>query len=296
MKYRKIGNSDLSLSVITFGSWAAGGWMWGGIETNDSVNAIHAAFDAGIASIDTAPAYGQGLSEEIVGDAVKSIGRDKVQIITKFGLRWDSTEGSFYFTSKGNDGKDVNMYRNASRESIIKECEDSLRRLQTDYIDLYQIHWPVDSTPIQETMETVDMLIKQGKVRYAGVCNYSAEQVSEADKYVNIISDQVPYSMLLRNKMGENDHRAGLSYFKDENVNRINAFLDKIKPIADGKKATLGQLVLAWTIEQPGITIALVGARNPKQAIENAAAADINLTHEEIDFISAELNKLELAK
>jgi len=331
MKYRKIGDSDLSLSVITFGSWAAGGWMWGGVETNDSVNAIHAAFNAGMTSIDTAPAYGQGLSEEIVGEAVKSLGRDKVQIITKFGLRWDSTEGKFYFTSKGNDGKDVNMYRNASRESIIKECEDSLRRLQTDYIDLYQIHWPVGETPIQETMETVDMLIKQGKVRYAGVCNYSAEQVSEASKYVNIISDQVPYSMLLRNiedelvpytikndksilaysplqrgvltgkikpghKFSGNDHRAGLPHFKDENVTRINAFLDKIKPIADEKKATLGQLVLAWTIEQPGITIALVGARNPQQAIENAAAADINLTHEEIDFITAELNKLELVK
>jgi len=331
MKYRKIGNSDLSLSVITFGSWAAGGWMWGGIETNDSVNAIHAAFDAGMTSIDTAPAYGQGLSEEIVGEAVKSLGRDKVQIITKFGLRWDSTEGKFYFSSKGNDGKDVNMYRNGSKESIIKECEDSLRRLQTDYIDLYQIHWPVDETPIQETMETVDMLIKQGKVRYAGVCNYSAEQVSEASKYVNIISDQVPYSMLLRNiedelvpytikndksilaysplqravltgkikpghKFSGNDHRAGLSYFKDENIRMINAFLENIEPIAEDNSITLGQLVLAWTIQQPGITIALVGARNPKQALENAAAANIKLDPDEVSFINSELDKLELVK
>jgi aryl-alcohol dehydrogenase-like predicted oxidoreductase len=331
MQYRKIGNSDLSLSVITFGSWAAGGWMWGGTESNDAVKAIQAAYDAGVTSIDTAPAYGQGLSEEIVGEAVKNIGRDKVQVITKFGLRWDSTEGKFYFSSKSNEGQDVNMYRNASRESIIKECEDSLRRLQTDYIDLYQIHWPVDETPIQETMETVDLLIRQGKVRYAGVCNYSAEQVKEADKYVNIISDQVPYSMLRRkieeelvpftiknnkailaysplqlgvltgkmkpgHKFNDGDHRSNLYYFTDENINKINAFLEKIRSIAETKNAALGQLVLAWTIEQPGITIALVGARNPKQALENAAAADIKLSVEEINFITCELNKLELVK
>jgi aryl-alcohol dehydrogenase-like predicted oxidoreductase len=180
-------------------------------------------------------------------------------------------------------------------------------------------------------METVDLLIRQGKVRYAGVCNYSAEQVKEADKYVNIISDQVPYSMLRRkieeelvpftiknnkailaysplqlgiltgkmkpgHKFNDGDHRSNLYYFTDENINKINAFLEKIRPIAETKNAALGQLVLAWTIEQPGITIALVGARNPKQALENAAAADIKLSVEEINFITCELNKLELVK
>ncbi|MFW6259885.1 MAG: aldo/keto reductase, partial [Tangfeifania sp.] len=313
MEYRKIANSDLELSRVTFGAWAAGGWMWGGTEQNDSVNAIKAAYDLGVTSIDTAPVYGQGKSEEIVGEAIKDIPRDKVQILTKYGMRWDIKKGDFAFKSKDNNGNDIEIYKYAGKESIVKECEDSLRRLGTDYIDLYQIHWPDITTPIQESMEAVDKLIKDGKVRYAGVCNYDAEQLDEALNYVDVISDQVPYSMvkrdierqlvsyaiennrailaysplergLLTGKMkpgyefGENDHRSGLPYFTDENIEKTNEFLEKIKIIANDKEATLAQLVIRWTVEQPGITIALVGARNPEQAIQNAKAMDIDLT------------------
>jgi aryl-alcohol dehydrogenase-like predicted oxidoreductase len=329
MEYRKLGNSDLRISVVTFGAWATGGWMWGGTERSDAVNAIKAAFDSGITSIDTAPAYGQGTSEEIVGEAIKTIQRDKVQIITKYGLRWDTKKGEFYFHSKDNDGNPIDVYRYASRESIIKECENSLRRLGTDFIDLYQIHWPDPTTPMEETMEAVNQLIKDGKVRYAGVCNYDVEQMKEAEKYITLVSNQVPYSMVKREieeelvpyllenrksilaysslqlglltgkmkpgyKFGEGDHRSGLYYFTDENINRTNDFLNKIKPIADEKGATLGQLVTRWTIEQPGITIALVGARNARQAKENAKAADIKLSSDEIKYITDELDKLEL--
>lgn len=331
MEYRKLGTSDLELSVITFGSWAAGGWMWGGTEHNDSVNAIKAAYDLGVTSIDTAPVYGMGASEEIVGKALRDLPRDKIQILTKYGMRWDLAKGDFGFKSKDNDGKDIDIYKYAARESIIKECEDSLRRLNTDYIDLYQIHWPDNTTPIRETMETVAQLIKEGKVRYASVCNYNVEQLQEAGKYINLVSNQVPYSMvkrdiekdivpycienkksilaysplergLLSGKMkpgytfGEGDHRAGLYFFKDENLLITNEFLSKIKPLADEKNATLAQLVLRWTIEQPGITIALAGARNPVQAIQNAKAADVKLNKEEIDFIITELNKVVLNK
>src|SRR5882757_9238746 len=134
MEYRQLGNSPVKVSAITFGAWAIGGWMWGGSDRRDAVAAIKASYELGVTSIDTAPAYGQGLSEEIVGEAIKDIPRDKVQILTKFGLRWDIQKGEFYFNSKDNDGKEINMYKYASREGIMKECEDCLRRLGTDYI------------------------------------------------------------------------------------------------------------------------------------------------------------------
>ncbi|KGO85339.1 aldo/keto reductase [Flavobacterium rivuli WB 3.3-2 = DSM 21788] len=331
MEYRKIGNSDLELSVITFGAWAAGGWMWGGTERSGSIDAIRKSYDEGVTSIDTAPVYGQGDSEEIVAEALQGIARDKVQIITKYGMRWDLAKGTLAMKSKDNSGNDIDIYKYAGRESIIKECEDSLRRLKTDYIDLYQIHWPDVTTPIQETMETVAELIKQGKVRHAGVCNYTAEQVAEANKYVDIVSDQVPYSMvkrdiekelvpysleavksiiaysplergLLTGKMKpgytfeEGDHRANIYFYNDENLKRTNEFLDKLRPLAAEKNATLSQLVLRWTIEQPAITIALAGARNAEQSVQNARAVDVKLNKEELSFITTLLNELHLVK
>ena len=331
MEYRKIGNSDLELSAITFGAWAAGGWIWGSTDRNDAIKAIQASYDEGVTSIDTAPIYGQGDSESIVGDALHGISRDKVQLVTKYGMRWDLAKGDFAMKSKDNSGKDIDVYKYAGKESIIKECEDSLRRLKTDYIDLYQIHWTESTTPIEETMETVAQLIKEGKVRYAGVCNYSVDQMKEGDRYVNLISNQVPYSMvkreiekelvpyalennksilaysplergLLTGKMkpghqfAEGDHRAGLYYFKDENLRRTNAFLSTIAPLAADKNVSLSQLVLRWTIEQPAITIALAGARNAQQSVQNAKAIQVQLTKAEIDLITTELNTLELVK
>jgi aryl-alcohol dehydrogenase-like predicted oxidoreductase len=331
MEYRKLGESDLKVSVVTFGAWAAGGWMWGGTERKDAVEAIQAAHDHGVTSRDTAPVYGMGISEEIVGEAIKNIPRDKVQILTKYGMRWDIAKGDFGFKSKDNDGNDIDIYKYAAKDSIIKECEDSLKRLNTDYIDLYQIHWPDITTPIEETMEAVGQLIQQGKVRYAGVCNYNAEQVKEAQQHINLVSNQVPYSMVLRNieedvvpfcitnnvsvlaysplqrglltgkikpghKFAEGDHRAGLYYFKDKNIETTNKFLDKLKLLAKEKNAALSQLVIRWTIEQPGITIALVGARNAEQSVQNAKAANIKLSFDEIEFINEELNKLVMEK
>lgn len=329
MEYRKLGETDLQVSAITFGAWAAGGWMWGGNDDQQAINAMKAAYDMGITSIDTAPIYGQGKSEELVGQAIKDIPRDKVQILTKYGMRWDLAKGTFGFKSKDNDGNDLDIYKYAGKESIIKECEDSLKRLGTDYIDLYQIHWPDESTPIAETMEAILRLQEQGKIREAGVSNYSAGQMQEAEKTIKLASNQVPYSMLNRTiekelvpyclennksilayspmerglltgkmkagqQFGEGDHRAGLKFFQDENIKRTNEFLNKIKPLADEKNGTLGQLVIRWTIEQPGITVALVGARNAEQATQNAKAIDIKLSADEISFITNELNKLEL--
>ncbi|OIN55650.1 aldo/keto reductase [Arsenicibacter rosenii] len=331
MEYRKLGNTNLELSVITFGAWAAGGWMWGGSERKDAVKAIQDSFTAGVTSIDTAPIYGQGHSEEIVGEAIKGIPRDQVQILTKFGMRWDLAKGDLAMHSTNNAGEAIDIYKYAGRDSIIKECEDSLKRLGTDFIDLYQIHWPDKTTPIEETMEAVSRLIEQGKVRYAGVCNYSAEQMAEAENTISLASNQVPYSMvkrdieknvipyclenhkgilaysplergLLTGKMkpghafAPGDHRANLYFFKDENIARVDEFLSSIQPIAEDKKATIGQLVLRWTIDQPGITIALAGARNAEQALQNAAAAQLSLSTEENQLITDKLNQLVLLK
>jgi aryl-alcohol dehydrogenase-like predicted oxidoreductase len=203
--------------------------------------------------------------------------------------------------------------------------------LGTDYIDLYQIHWPDLTTPIAETMEAVSKLIDAGKVRYAGVCNYNAVQMKEAEKYIKLVSNQVPYSMVNRGiestlipfcienqksilayspmerglltgkmkpgyKFGEGDHRANVYFFKDENLKRTSEFLDKIKFMADEKNASIGQLVIRWTLEQPGITITLVGARNKDQAIQNAKAVDLNLSKAEVNLITSHLNNLKLIK
>ncbi len=327
MKYRKLGETDLDLSVITFGAWAAGGWMWGGADRKQAVEAIKASCDAGVTSIDTAPIYGQGTSEEIVGEAIKGIPRDKVQILTKFGMRWDmkNAKGDFAMHSRDNYGKEMDIYKYAGKESVIKECEDSLKRLGTDYIDLLQIHWPDSTTPIAETFEAVAKLIEQGKVRYAGVCNYNVEQMLETEKVIKLASNQVPYSMVRRNiekevvpyclenrkgvlayspmqrgvltgkirpghQFGEGDTREGSKFYSDEFIVRTNQFLEELKPLAAGKNATVAQLVLNWTVEQPGITIALAGARNAEQSAQNAGAMNFELTKEELNFIDERLS------
>ncbi len=328
MEYRRLGNSNLQITPIAFGAWAAGGWMWGGTDQQEAVAAIRRSVELGVTTIDTAPVYGFGLSEQIVGEAIRSM-RDKVQILTKFGMRWDSAKGQFAFDSEDADGKPTKIYKYAGRESVIRECEESLQRLRTDYLDLLQIHWPDPTTPIDETFEAVAKLLKDGKIRAAGVSNYDAAQMEAAHRTVPLASNQVPYSMvkrdieadvvpwcrehnvgilaysplqrgLLTGKMkpgytfSAGDHRAGLHFFKNENLARTARFLEQIRPLADDKGCTLSQLVIAWTIRQPGITCALVGARNPKQAEENAAAADVQLNAAEIGQINLQLNELEL--
>jgi len=320
MEYRKLGNSDLEVSAITFGAWAAGGWMWGSTDRNDAIEAIKASYDAGVTSIDTAPIYGQGTSEEIVGEAIRSISRDKVQILTKFGMRWDLAKGTLAMQSKNNSGKDIDIYKYAGKESVIYECEQSLKRLGTDYIDLYQIHWPDVTTLIEETFEAVSRLIEQGKVRFAGVCNYNIQQMAEAEQTLKLVSNQIPFSMVNRGiedetvpycianhksilaysplerglltgkitsdyQFQEGDHRASHPHFQPDFIQKTNQLLNQIKPIAEEHNATLGQLVLRWTIERPGITISLAGARNAEQALQNAKAIDINLSKEEIETI-----------
>jgi aryl-alcohol dehydrogenase-like predicted oxidoreductase len=330
MEYRQLGNSDVKVSAIAFGAWAIGGWMWGGTDREDALDAIWASYDYGVTTIDTAPIYGQGLSEEIVGEAIGSLPRDKVQILTKFGMRWNDTKGAFAFSSSDNAGNPIDVYKYAGKKSVIKECEDSLRRLGTDYIDLYQIHWPDNSTPVADTMEALAELYNQGKIRAAGVSNYSVSLMAEAEKAITLVSNQVPYSMVERSiekelvpycinhdkailaysplqgglltgkiKPGHvfapGDHRPKSEFYRADNIRRINRFLGKLEPIARSKASTLSQIAIRWTIEQPGITIALVGARYLEQAIQNAKAINVQLSKDEIEFINSELKELEIA-
>ena len=330
MEKIQLGNSDLKITPVTFGAWAIGGWMWGGANEKDAVEAIHASVDAGITTIDTAPVYGFGKSEELVGKAIKEAGkRDQVQILTKYGLRWDTDKGEYYFDTEDDKGNTIKLYKYAGKENIIKECEESLKRLQTDYIDLYQIHWPDKTTPIEESMEAVQKLKDDGKIKEAGVCNYSVDEIKIAEKVIAIISNQVPYSMvnrtiekdvtpycreknigilaysplqrgLLTGKISEDhdfnygDHRPSTPFFKPENIKKTNQFLAGIESIARDHYISKAQLVINWTIQQPGITSALVGARNRKQVEDNARAVSFRLSREEINLINQKLSELNL--
>jgi aryl-alcohol dehydrogenase-like predicted oxidoreductase len=328
MEYRKLGSSDLELSAITYGAFAIGGNMWGGTEKKESIDSIRASIDNGVTTIDTAPFYGFGLSEEMIGEAIKSHDRSKVQLLTKFGLVWDGKnngKGDFFFDADDN-GKKVPIYKYSSKSSVIKEVEESLKRLQTDYIDLLQIHWPDSTTPISETMEAAETLIQQGKIRAFGVSNYDIEQIKEAQKTIKIASNQVGYSMLNRkidaelipfaltenigiiayspmerglltgkyftdSKLKDNDHRNG--YFSKFDLQKVKTLVEELTSLAHAKEASLSQLVLRWTTLQKGISIVLAGARNAEQAISNAKAMEFDLSVSELEFIDQAISKLQ---
>lgn len=330
MELRKLGKSDVEVTPIAFGAWAIGGWMWGGAEASAAVRAIKAAYELGITTIDTAPVYGFGHSETLVGKAMEGTPRDRYQILTKYGLNWGEPGGSLYFEDKDNEGNPIKVYKWASKEKVIEECEASLRRLKTDYIDLYQIHWPDVTTPISETMEAVQRLIEQGKIRAAGVCNYNVEQVNEALKTVQLASNQVPYSMINRgieqdvipqaiekgmgiipysplqrgvltgkmkpgHQFNEGDSRKGSKFYTDENIRRTQKLLDEINPIAEKYNASVAQVVIHWAVHRPGVACVLVGARDEKQVADNAGALSFTLSQQELDQITLAADQFHLA-
>jgi len=329
MIYRELGQSGVQVSAIAFGAWAIGGFMWGGSDEKQAIAAIRHGFELGVTTIDTAPIYGMGLSEELVGKAVVDR-RDRFQIMTKFGIQWKQKGTQQQFRSqKDYEQLMQQIYYTARKENIIQECEDSLRRLGTDYIDYYQHHRPSEDAGVTEVMEALEKLKDQGKIRAAGVSNYSLEQMKQASRILGFEANQLPYSMLkrdiekdivpwvLQNNRGviaysplqrgvltgkyspghtleEGDHRKGSRFFKPDNIRKINAFLSKLEPIARRHGASLAQLVLNWTLHQPGIVVVLAGARNPGQIEDNARAADIKLSEQEMSNINTHLEKLEL--
>lgn len=315
MQMRSIGQSNISASVIGLGTWNMGGWMWGGVEESDAISAIHASLDAGITLIDTAPAYGLGRSEAIVGKAIAGR-RDQIILATKCGLVWHTQQGTHFF-----DEEDKPVYRFLGADSIRHEVEESLKRLGTDYIDLYQTHWQDATTPIEETMQTLLDLKQEGKIRAIGVSNLSTSEMDSYRSVGQLDSDQENYSMLdrdieadllpytrrhdmamlaysplalglLTGKIGPDrqfdgdDQRIDNPRFSVENRQRVREMLEGFQPIARSRNLTIPQLVIAWTVAQPGITHVLVGARNAQQAIENAKTGTVKLSNEELETMN----------
>jgi aryl-alcohol dehydrogenase-like predicted oxidoreductase len=328
MERRQLGSSDVHVTPVALGAWAIGGWLWGGTDDREAVAGIRRAMDLGMTTIDTAAIYGMGHSERVVGQAIRGR-RDKVQVLTKFGLRWDLEEGTEYFDTTSPDGRPLKIYKYGGAESVLEECDRSLERLGVDAIDLYQHHWPDSSTPIEETIGACARLLEQGKIRAVGVSNYTPELMERARRIVPLASSQPPYSMLRRDVEKDvlpwcREHGVGVlvysplqkglltgkvtmdrtfpaddlrsrdRYFRPENRRRVLEFLDAIRPIAEAHRATLAQVVINWTIHRPGVTAALVGVRNPAQAEENAGAAAFRLTNDENRKMDNLLDNLKL--
>lgn len=315
MNKRQLGKNGPFITTIGFGAWAIGGpWQygWGKVDDDESIKAIHTAIDNGINWIDTAAVYGFGHSEEVVGKAVKGI-RHEVFIATKCGMI--------------NDGKG-NAVVNLKPESIRKEIEESLRRLQTDYIDLYQFHWPDPNTPVEDSWGTMVELKKEGKVKFIGVCNFDVPLLKKCMEIERVQSLQPPYSLLRRdiekeilpyclqneigvvvyspmqaglltgkfdiNKIAEDDWRRKNKYFQEPYLSKALAFVEKLKPIAEKSNKTVGNLAVAWVLMNKAVTSAIVGARRSEQVMENIKADGYVLSEDELNEISKLLEEFEL--
>jgi aryl-alcohol dehydrogenase-like predicted oxidoreductase len=301
MNFIELGSSGIRISKVIMGTWQTGKAMWVGINDEESTRAIRAALDAGINTFDTAEYYGHGHSEKIIGEALAPV-RDQVILATKV------------FTN------------HLKRKQVLNACHKSLKNLKTDVIDLYQIHWPAGSfgskkVPIGETMGALNELKDQGKIRAIGVSNFSRAQLEEASQYGAVESLQPPYSLfwrqverdampycvekgvtvmayspmaqgILTGKFGpdhtfeEGDHRADHRLFQPENYSRVQEALARLRPMAEKKGITLGQLALAWVMAQPN-TCAIAGARNEEQIRQSAAAAEVSLSPGDLEELDA---------
>jgi aryl-alcohol dehydrogenase-like predicted oxidoreductase len=286
METTKIAIAALRVSRVGLGTWAIGGWMWGGAEERESIRTIQAAIDRGITLIDTAPVYGFGASEQIVGKALAEAGlRNRVAIATKVGLEWS----------------DAQPMRNASRKRIFAEIEDSLRRLRTDVIDIYQVHWPDPAVPIEETAEAMFALYKQGKIRAIGVSNFSIPQIKAFSAVAPLHTVQPPFNLferaaecdvlpycnwegigalvygpicrgLLSGRMKAETVFSGDDLRRQDpkfQIPRFHHYLDAVAVLDEFARANYGKrvihLALRWVLDQPGVAVALWGARRPKQ-------------------------------
>ena len=306
METTRFGQTDLTVSRIGLGTWAIGGWKWGGTDERRSIDTIHAAIDKGISVIDTAAVYGMGRSEEIVGEALASgARRDKVALATKGGLQWDDAG---------------NVRRNGSRAHIERDLENSLRRLQTDRIDIYQVHWPDANTPLEETARAMESLYRSGKIRAIGVSNFSPEQMDAFREAAPLHSCQPPYNLFERGAEQQvlpYCRRAGLATltygalcrgllsgrmsrertFQGDDLRqndpkfqppRLDQYLAAVAALDELARERFGKNVLAlalrWVLDQPGVTLALWGARRPDQL---APVAEVEGWHLDDDAMRA---------
>lgn len=332
MNTRKLGRSGLEVPVVCFGAYAIGGGYWGTTDDAQAENAIRAALDEGMFAFDTAPVYGFGHSERVLGRALAGR-RGEAILMTKVGLRWDGLDGAGEREMLGPGGERRSVRRDSSPASVRLEVERSLERLRVECIDLVQVHAHDPATPVAETMGALAELRGEGKLRAIGVSNYRVEALEAARRAlgdVPLASDQPGYSLLTRDierdvvpwarehevgllvyapleqglltgkvtpnrTFGTDEGRAQKALFRPENRRRVNAALDSaVAPVAHAHGATIAQVVLAWTLAQPGITAALVGARNAAQVAENARAGDLELVADERAEIEREFAALRL--
>ena len=310
MATRKLGNSDLDITPVGFGAWAIGGvgydFGWGPQEDADSIAAIHRALELGVNWIDTAAVYGIGHSEEMVARALKEWKGARPHVFTKCAMRWDAK------------GKVTKVHK---ADSIRQECEDSLRRLEVDVIDLYQIHWPPeDNGPaLEESWQAMAELQQQGKVRWIGVSNYDAGQMKRLEKIAPVTSLQPPYSMLRRkieteilphceqNHIGVivyspmlsglltgamtreraanlpgDDWRRNNPEFREPKLTKNLELVERLRAVGTRYGRTPGEVAIAWTLRLPAVTGAIVGARNAKQAEGVMRAGELKLTPQDL--------------
>ncbi|WP_020494012.1 aldo/keto reductase [Verrucomicrobium sp. 3C] len=311
MEYTSLRGLDEQVSRIGLGTWVVGGWMWGGAEEKEAIAAIEAAVDAGISFLDTAPVYGFGRAEEIVGKAIRRIGRDRVILATKAGLEWNDRE---------------EIRRNSSPERLRKEIDESLRRLGVDSIDLYQIHWPDARVPIEATAQTLLPFQADGKIRALGVSNYSPSQMEAWRKVAPLHTDQPPYNLFERgierdvlpycqeNRIGvvaygvlcrglltgkfsashsfaNGDIRRIDPKFQGDAFRRYLAAVDDLRLLAQAHGCTLAQMAARWALQQPGISVVLWGARKPAQILEAAHIPPSSLSDRDLDEIDGILER-----
>lgn len=316
MKHVEIGHSGIRCEIVGLGTWAMGGWMWGGNDDAAAIEGIRASLDAGIRLIDTAPAYGLGRAERLVGQALEGRSRSEVVIATKCGLVWHTRQGTHFFDEEGQA-----VHRHLGRESIQHELAQSLSRLKTDYIDLYFTHWQDSTTPVAETMETLLGLKAQGKIRAIGISNASAEVLLEYLKCGQVDAVQERYSLFDRAIESEivpickandiavlgysslaqgllagpiapdrqftgDDQRANDPHFSVQNRARLRTFFAAIEPVRARNSCSYAQLMVAWTVAHGNVSVALCGARNARQAEENAAAASLRLSVDDVSAIT----------
>jgi len=303
MRFKRLGKTGANISVITVGTWAIGGTGWGEVDKKDSIEAIRAMVDEGVNSIDTAPAYGQGYSEEVVGEAVKGI-RSKIFITTKFGPK----RGEIIPTSE-------------VVEYAMTQCDLSLKRLGTDYLDLYLLHWPFKVFPAQETMTAINRLKEQGKIRNFGVSNFDEDQIQEFEKFGAVTALEPPFSMLNRKyeelmKFAKNRDMGVMTYgslgagiltgairtlpnyeptdmrmhfydfFEEPKFSAVMELLKTLDGIAEKHNVPVVQVAINWSTQNPVVDTALMGVRNPKEAKENCAAMSWELNPAEIATIN----------
>jgi aryl-alcohol dehydrogenase-like predicted oxidoreductase len=323
MQRRRLGDSSLEVPIVSFGAWAIGGWYWGGSDDAAAIAALHAALDAGMDAIDTAPVYGFGRSERVIGEALRASSKRAI-VMTKVGLRWDDPRGPVFFEAQDDEGRALTVRRNLRADSIRAEVEASAKRLGRDVLDLVQIHWPDPETPLAESLHALLELRAAGKVREIGVSNFDAAMLAETQRIlgsVPLASTQERYSALSRRierdltpwtiahgvgvlayspleqglltgkvtperRLAANDRRNAKATFSSSNRAAIAAQLNEVVgPVASRHRATYAQVVLAATAAQPGITSVLAGARSAEQARENAAAGELALASSEIESV-----------